>query len=56
MRMPVKATPYRHQQEAFEFACELFGVAESKPYCSAEGGDAESMFQSQGCFYLMDMG
>ena len=26
--MPVKCTPYRHQQAAFEFACRLFGLTE----------------------------
>jgi hypothetical protein len=30
--MPVKATPYKHQREAFAFACRLFGLA--------KGGDA----------------
>lgn len=30
--MPVKATPYQHQREAFKFALELFG---------AEGGDGD---------------
>jgi hypothetical protein len=45
MMMPIKATPYRHQQEAFDFACGLFGL---------EGGDAPPV--SKGCFYLMDMG
>lgn len=24
--MPIKATPYRHQIEAFNFACRLFGL------------------------------
>ena len=46
MKMPVKTKPYSHQQEAFEFACGLFGVT--------EGGDALPL--SRGCFYLMDMG
>lgn len=26
--MPVKVTPYRHQVEAFNFVCTLFGLAE----------------------------
>jgi len=43
-KMPVKATPYKHQQEAFDFACRLFGVP----------GVAAPV--SKGCFYLMDMG
>ncbi len=24
--MPIRATPYRHQIEAFNFVCELFGL------------------------------
>jgi len=27
--MPLKIKPYKHQQEAFEFACRLFGLVES---------------------------
>jgi len=44
--MPVKATPYRHQQEAFEFARLLFGLT--------DGGDRPPI--SKGCAYLMEMG
>ena len=32
--MPIKATPYKHQREAFAFACRLFGLA--------KGGDANA--------------
>ena len=35
--MPVKGQPYRHQQEAFEFACRLFGLMEGG------GGDAHDL-------------
>ena len=46
--MPIKATPYRHQIEAFNFACGLFGLrpeAEQKSMLpegmqSCEGGGA----------------
>ena len=31
--MPIRAAPYAHQQEAFDFACRLFGLT--------EGGDAD---------------
>lgn len=31
-QMPIKVNPYRHQREAFEFACSLFGLTE-------EGGE-----------------
>lgn len=24
--MPIKATPYKHQRDAFELACRLFGL------------------------------
>lgn len=41
--MPIKANPYRHQCEAFELVCRLFGIA---------GGDAIS----QGAALLMEMG
>ena len=35
--MPVKAKPYRHQIEAFNFVCEMFGLV--------IGGDANEHFQ-----------
>ena len=28
--MPVRATPYRHQKEAFQFVCGLFGFAQEE--------------------------
>jgi hypothetical protein len=34
--MPVKATPYRHQIEAFNFVCRLFGLF------AGGGADGES--------------
>jgi SNF2 family DNA or RNA helicase len=42
--MPIKATPYQHQQEAFEYAVNLFEASDN--------GEA----LSSGVFYLMDMG
>ncbi|WKY49088.1 DEAD/DEAH box helicase [Eubacteriaceae bacterium ES3] len=42
--MPLSAKPYRHQQQAFDFACEKFGLIPSQ----------ES--QSQGVALLMEMG
>lgn len=45
--MPIKATPYKHQCEAFDFACELFGLS--------EGGDAPVSIRSAGCALLMEM-
>ena len=34
-RMPVRARPYQHQREAFDFACEKFGL--TSPYMSSCG-------------------
>lgn len=31
--MPIRASPYQHQREAFAFACRLFGLT--------EGGDED---------------
>ncbi len=42
--LPIKATPYRHQIEAYRFACGLFGLL--------PGGGNES----GGCALLMEMG
>ncbi|MBQ1491010.1 MAG: hypothetical protein IIZ39_03545 [Blautia sp.] len=33
LAMPVRAKPYKHQQEAFDFCCRVFGLLE-------EGGDS----------------
>lgn len=41
--MPVRASPYQHQRDAFELACRLFGIT---------GGD----MVSQGTALLMEMG
>ncbi len=42
--LPIKATPYRHQIEAYEYACGLFGLP--------PGG----AMRSGGCALLMEMG
>ena len=44
--MPIKAVPYKHQRDAFELACRLFGLL--------KGGDVPPI--SKGCSYLMEMG
>lgn len=44
LALPIKATPYRHQMEAYRFACGLFGLL--------PGGGKES----GGCALLMEMG
>ena len=41
--MPVKAKPYKHQQEAFDFVCRLFGLTDGKK-------------RSPGAALLMEMG
>ncbi|MEN6563111.1 MAG: hypothetical protein ABFD11_06140 [Christensenella sp.] len=46
-RMPIKAHPYEHQWQAFEFACRLFGLN--------QGGDDPPSMQSRGCALLMEM-
>ena len=43
MKMPVKAKPYRHQQDAFDFVCRLFGLMDGKK-------------RSKGAALLMEMG
>ena len=42
-RMPIKATPFQHQVNAFEFACQKFGVWDGR-------------IQSRGVALLMEMG
>jgi len=38
IEMPIRAAPYRHQQEAFALACRLFGLTEG----GGCGGDGSS--------------
>lgn len=45
--MPIKAAPYRHQVEAFNFVCGLFGLA--------PGGDASHSISSRSTALLMEM-
>lgn len=47
--MPVKATPYRHQQEAFGFVCRSFGLL-------PEPEAGPPVLKSSGCALLMEMG
>lgn len=49
LHMPVKAVPYRHQQEAFGFVCRAFGLL-------PEPGDMPPATKSSGCALLMEMG
>ena len=44
--MPIRAKPYLHQREAFEYACRLCGLN--------QGGDAPTI--SNSVSYLMEMG
>lgn len=41
--MPIRAEPYEHQQKAFDFACQKFGLFDNRK-------------QSDGVAFLMDMG
>ena len=45
--MQIRAAPYKHQQEAFDFTCRLFGLT--------EGGDADHSIRSRGAALLMEM-
>lgn len=47
--MPIKAAPYRHQIEAFNFVCGMFGLV-------SVGGAGEFPVRSAGCALLMEMG
>ena len=47
VKMPIRAAPYRHQREAYNFACGLFGLP--------EGGDAQHSIRSRGVALLMEM-
>ena len=44
LAMPIKATPFQHQRDAFDFACGLFGLT------------GQPGARSPGVAYLMDMG
>ena len=43
--MPIRATPYRHQIEAFNFACELFGLLEGGGLDDASDGEMRSVWK-----------
>lgn len=43
--MPIRTVPYRHQREAFFFACGMFGILPDK-----------TEMESQGVALLMEMG
>lgn len=49
LSMPVKVTPYRHQQEAFGFVCRSFGLL-------PEPEAGPPVLKSSGCALLMEMG
>ena len=48
LTMPVRAQPYKHQQEAFALVCRLFGVL-------PKGGDDTPSIISRGAALLMEM-
>ncbi len=47
IKMPIKATPYQHQINAFNFVCKLFELA--------RGGDEPISISSRGSALLMEM-
>ena len=47
--LPIKAAPYRHQIDAFNFVCEMFGMM-------PDGEAGEFPARSAGCALLMEMG
>lgn len=49
LSMPIKTVAYRHQTEAFNFVCGMFGLV-------PEGGGVEFPARSAGCALLMEMG
>ena len=48
LAMPVRAKPYKHQQEAFDFCCGVFGLLRGGDAASPDGG-------SHGAALLMEM-
>lgn len=38
LKMPIKATPYQHQVEAFKFVCECFGLTKSGDELNKQNG------------------
>ena len=30
LKMPIKGVPFEHQQRAFDFACDIFGLSDFK--------------------------
>ena len=48
LAMPVKAKPYKHQQEAFDFCCGVFGLLRGGDAASPDGG-------GKGAALLMEM-
>lgn len=53
--MPIRAVPYRHQMEAFRFACGLFGILPGEGK-KAGSRDELSGQPGAGCALLMEMG
>ena len=62
--MPIKTIPYRHQEEAFKFVCECYGLTKSesqsehaKIHFSKEiGGGAMNISRGRAAALLMEMG
>lgn len=41
LKMPIKTIPYRHQEEAFKFVCECFGLTKSGDELIEQNGQSE---------------
>ena len=41
LKMPIKATPYQHQVEAFKFVCECFGLTKSGDELIEQNGQSK---------------
>jgi hypothetical protein len=47
INMPIRAAPFAHQVEAYNFTCQLFELS--------EGGDAQHSISSHSAALLMEM-
>lgn len=43
LKMPIKAIPYQHQEEAFKFVCECFGLTRSEGELNEQNGQSVSL-------------
>ncbi len=41
LKMPIKVTPYRHQEEAFKFVCECYGLTKLEGELNEQNGQSK---------------